>query len=309
MTVSDAIKGPVAPVPGHSHHNPPDLDVVLRLASGRGVGTVAMLAVGLPWYIAMYMIHKDAFVQGFLVANNLSRFLKPENAAQSGHWYSCLANFPVLLILFLPWSVFLPQAIARNWRVNDGAKLASVWFGVVFVFFSLSKTMLPTYIFPLYPAAAIRGHGMRLRLGLGLRGLGKAVVVLCPCCSGRLGCGRTEIPRSTRRYGLGRYRIHVTMLRGSNWPGRAGRRSESAGQEMRAALYDRGNAIHRPQTEHAPAHRGILDHPSDSRHARPEQDRLAQLGAGLLSKPAFFLWDRRLIDAGIFPTPGDAFRQ
>lgn len=127
-----------------------------RLASAdSALGIITMLVVGFPWFVAMYVIHKDAFVQGFLVANNLSRFLKPENASQTGHWYSCLVNFPVLLILFLPWSVFLPQAVARSWRVNDGAKLASVWFGVVFVFFSLSKTILPTYIFPLYPAAAI----------------------------------------------------------------------------------------------------------------------------------------------------------
>ena len=44
------------------------------------------------------------------------------------------------------WSVFLPKAIGRAWRANDGARLASVWFAVVFVFFSISKTQLVLHL-------------------------------------------------------------------------------------------------------------------------------------------------------------------
>ncbi|MHB9037996.1 MAG: ArnT family glycosyltransferase [Armatimonadota bacterium] len=119
------------------------------------VTVVAALMVGIPWYVAMYVIHKDAFVEGFLVANNISRFLNPEHKAQTGGWYSYFMNIPVLFIFFFPWSVFLPQSIARSWRSNETSRLASVWFAVVFVFFSISKTQLVTYIFPLYPAAAL----------------------------------------------------------------------------------------------------------------------------------------------------------
>ena len=127
-----------------------------RLASADALaGIVAALVVGLPWYIAMYLLHREAFVQGFLVANNLARFLKPEHAGQTGGWYSYLLNIPILLVFFFPWSMFLPGAIRLSWRANDGARLALAWFAVVFVFFSLSKTILVTYIFPLYPAAAL----------------------------------------------------------------------------------------------------------------------------------------------------------
>lgn len=118
-------------------------------------GIAAAVAVGAPWYLAMWTLHHDTFVQGFLVANNIVRFLKPEHAEITGHWYSFLLNVPVLLVFFFPWSVFLPQGLVRAWRVNEGARLASVWFAVVFIFFSISKTQLVTYIFPLYPAAAI----------------------------------------------------------------------------------------------------------------------------------------------------------
>lgn len=128
---------------------------------------VAMaLAVGLPWYIAMYLLHGQQFVQGFLVANNITRFLKAEHVKQTGHWYAVFFNIPVLIGFFFPWSVFLPCAVARLWDkfgrktappspAKIGLRLALVWCGVIFVFFSISKTQLVTYIFPLYPAAAI----------------------------------------------------------------------------------------------------------------------------------------------------------
>lgn len=120
-----------------------------------GVCILATLMVGLPWYIAMYTMHRDAFVQGFLVANNIVRFLKPEHAETTGGWYSYFLNIPILLIFFFPWSTFLPQGMARSWNKNDGANLAAIWILVVFAFFSISKTILVTYIFPLYPAAAV----------------------------------------------------------------------------------------------------------------------------------------------------------
>ena len=127
---------------------------------------VAVLVVGLPWYVAMYLLHGQEFVQGFLVANNVTRFLKAEHAEQTGHWYSIFFNVPILLTFFFPWSVFVPQALVRGWRMGQrphsqalgstvGTRLALTWFGVVFVFFSISKTLLITYTFPLYPAAAL----------------------------------------------------------------------------------------------------------------------------------------------------------
>ena len=118
-------------------------------------GIASALIVGLPWYAAMYAIHRDAFVQGFIVANNLARFVKPEHSGITGAWYSYFLNIPVLALFFFPWSAFLPLGFLRFRGANDGSRLAAIWFAVVFVFFSLSKTQLVTYIFPLYPAAAL----------------------------------------------------------------------------------------------------------------------------------------------------------
>jgi len=127
-----------------------------RLASFDALtGVAACLIVGLPWFIAMYAINHDAFYNQFIVLNNITRITKAEHSATTGRWWSVFLNIPVLLLFFFPWSVFLPAAFIRFRNVNDGAKLAAVWIGVVFIFFSVSKTQLPTYIFPLYPMAAV----------------------------------------------------------------------------------------------------------------------------------------------------------
>src|SRR5262249_57393434 len=110
------------------------------------LGAIAALVVGAPWYVAMIALHGRAFVDTFLLQYNVVRFVRPEHASQTGHWYSVFLNVPVLLGGFFPWSAFLPQALRRAGGANPGGRLALVWFAVVFVFFSVSKTQLPTYI-------------------------------------------------------------------------------------------------------------------------------------------------------------------
>ena len=119
------------------------------------IGIIAFAGVGLPWYILMLQLHGKEFIDGFLVANNLTRFLTAEHQSITGKWYSFFMNIPTLLVFFFPWSLFLPFGIIKGMRSNDGAKLAFIWFIVVFIFFSISKTQLVTYIFPLYPVAAM----------------------------------------------------------------------------------------------------------------------------------------------------------
>jgi len=74
--------------------------------------------------------------------------------------------FLVVPIGFLPWSIHLPVAIARlkfwqrrHWQQQPrSAQLglfAWVWFAVIFGFFTIAVTKLPSYTIPLLPAAAI----------------------------------------------------------------------------------------------------------------------------------------------------------
>ena len=119
------------------------------------------LLVALPWYVAMTVWHGQAFVQGFLEANNVTRFLKPEHHETNAFWW----YVPIFTAFFLPWTLAVPGAL-RAAKLRNQAERAeqagarptlflALWCGLVFVFFSVSQTKLVTYIFPLFPAMAV----------------------------------------------------------------------------------------------------------------------------------------------------------
>jgi hypothetical protein len=68
--------------------------------------------------------------------------------------------FPVLLLNTLPWSIFSP-AIAlfiyyrRSRLAEDQLLFPLIWFGCVFIFFTLSLGKRGVYLLPLYPAVAL----------------------------------------------------------------------------------------------------------------------------------------------------------
>ncbi|MBF0545934.1 MAG: glycosyltransferase family 39 protein [Candidatus Riflebacteria bacterium] len=119
------------------------------------------LLVGLPWFIISWKLHPEEFYHDMILVNHIQRFLKPEHPDQTGHFFSYFLNIPILFIFFFPWSMFLIQSLRNSYRrfknmqLPESDLLALIWIGVVFCFFSISKTQLVTYIFPLYPAAAL----------------------------------------------------------------------------------------------------------------------------------------------------------
>ncbi len=124
-------------------------------------GFALCLIVALPWFLAMIRLHGQLFIDGFLEANNVTRYLQAEHQSTSPFWFF----LPVLLAGFFPWSLALPGALILAWRQGreDWRKRLKVsptlflglWIALVFVFFSASQSKLITYIFPLYPAAAV----------------------------------------------------------------------------------------------------------------------------------------------------------
>jgi 4-amino-4-deoxy-L-arabinose transferase-like glycosyltransferase len=113
------------------------------------------LAVSLPWYLGMVHLHGHAFVQGFLTANNLTRYLQAEHP----HTASPLFFIPVLILGFLPWSYIGAIALRDSVRAarngSNSHLFALIWIVCVFVFFSASQSKLVTYIFPLFPMLAM----------------------------------------------------------------------------------------------------------------------------------------------------------
>ncbi len=124
---------------------------------------LAFIAVAGPWYFIAYKLHGREFIDAFFGFQNVTRFMQSEHKIGSQFYY----NIPVILAGFLPWSVFLPWGF---WRVFKMAKPAHpltrspdhkpaifilTWFFAIFVFFSISRTKLPTYVFPSFISLAL----------------------------------------------------------------------------------------------------------------------------------------------------------
>ncbi len=120
------------------------------------------LVITIPWYAAATKINGSEFIGTFFGMSNFERFTSVIYR-HAGPWYFYL---PYCFILLLPWSIFLPLAIARLqfWRRKIWTStprnrqlglFCLVWFVVILVFFSVAATKLAGYILPIVPAGAI----------------------------------------------------------------------------------------------------------------------------------------------------------
>ena len=128
------------------------------------IGTALVLLVAAPWYVAMFQIHGEAYWAA-AQANTTGRFMSP----MEGHGGTLLFYVPILLLGFFPWSAFLPSVLyqsLKQWkaywnrqsfvtRESNLEFFLSLWVVGLLIFFTLSATRLPHYIYPVFPASAI----------------------------------------------------------------------------------------------------------------------------------------------------------
>jgi 4-amino-4-deoxy-L-arabinose transferase-like glycosyltransferase len=126
---------------------------------------VGMLTFGLvmvPWYAWVGAETRGNFLKGFFLAHNVDRYLNAMEGHTGGPGYYLL----VLFLGLLPWSAFLGLALWYSLRFNqpdaqargrERQSVAFLWCWIVFyiAFFSVSRTKLPNYILPVYPAVAV----------------------------------------------------------------------------------------------------------------------------------------------------------
>ena len=110
---------------------------------------VVFVAIAVPWFVIICVKERE-FFRFFFIDQNILRFVTTRHN-RSGPLYYFL---PVLFGGLFPWSVFIPRAAARFWKMRE-LRLLSIWCCVVFVFFSFSGSKLPPYILPLFPAASV----------------------------------------------------------------------------------------------------------------------------------------------------------
>src|SRR6185295_608775 len=93
----------------------------------------------------------------FLWRQNVGRFVAGDGGA--GHPEPIWFYLWILPVVFLPWSLFAPgavrRAVVRARRGDDLWTLLLLWIAVVFVFFSVSRAKLATYMLPMFPALAL----------------------------------------------------------------------------------------------------------------------------------------------------------
>ena len=132
-----------------------------------GWGILIFCAVAVPWYAAMFRLHGEVFWKSFFLHHNIERF----TSVIGGHAGAPFYYLGVLAIGFFPWVAFLPASVVsilhgsnlpERWK-NLGRFPANhpfewfllLWVAVVFIFFTLAGTKLPSYIAPAFPALAI----------------------------------------------------------------------------------------------------------------------------------------------------------
>ncbi len=121
--------------------------------------TMILLAIALPWYIAVDQATGGEFTKAFFLEHNLNRYTSTLSGHKAAWWF----YIPVFLVGFMPWTLVLPKAL-RDWFIvrsdksyeNDLIRFCLIWFVSVIVFYSLASTKLINYILPCYlPLAMI----------------------------------------------------------------------------------------------------------------------------------------------------------
>lgn len=127
---------------------------------------LVFMAIALPWYIAVALSDGQAFMDEFFGLHNITRFVHPEHKIGDTPFF----YVPVVLGGIFPWSAFFIFAAWDMYKKKRGEIIPAqeaegkakspelflaVWFLLVFLFFSASRTKLVTYILPLFPPTAL----------------------------------------------------------------------------------------------------------------------------------------------------------
>ena len=107
-------------------------------------GIFLFIILASPWYIAMYSIHGQDFISGFLGLHNMERALVSEHP-KFNVWYYYLIIVPIALLPWTPAVIYQLKSI--KWKENFYL-LGAIWFIVIVLFYSLVATKYITYTLP-----------------------------------------------------------------------------------------------------------------------------------------------------------------
>lgn len=112
-------------------------------------GWLLFLAIVMPWHILVYLDQGDAFFRGFYLQHNLNRYASTFEG-HGGNPFYYLAILPLILLPFSGWLLAIGGSLWRKLKTGGASfpleRYLLIWFGIVFVFFSFSRTQLPHYL-------------------------------------------------------------------------------------------------------------------------------------------------------------------
>ncbi len=119
-------------------------------------GVAVFVAIAAPWFVAVSRANPE-FFDFFFIHEHFTRFLTGEHRREGAWWYF----IPIFVVGILPWLAVFIGTARRMWMAPsepngfNGQRFALVWSTVIFVFFSMSGSKLPSYILPIFPALAL----------------------------------------------------------------------------------------------------------------------------------------------------------
>ena len=125
-----------------------------RLELGRGL--VLFLLLSAPWFL-LVSARNPEFARFFFIHEHFERFLTTEHRRTGAWWYF----LPLLALGLLPWTGVFLFGLRQNWRSESKTpafawqRFCLIWCAFILVFFSMSGSKLPSYIPPIFPAAAL----------------------------------------------------------------------------------------------------------------------------------------------------------
>jgi 4-amino-4-deoxy-L-arabinose transferase-like glycosyltransferase len=117
-------------------------------------GALLFLLIAAPWYIAVGIKTQGVWLEGFFLQHNLQRYAY----TMEGHGGFFGLPFLIIIGATLPLSLFFVQAVKGAWQNRKQQPFlffCLIVVGVVALFFTFSKTILPSYPAPAVPFFAM----------------------------------------------------------------------------------------------------------------------------------------------------------
>jgi 4-amino-4-deoxy-L-arabinose transferase-like glycosyltransferase len=160
-------------------------DIVWLKPLRPAIGVPILLAIALPWYVAIGIATDGAFFTKAIGFNVIGKIA----TAQQSHGFPPGFYLAAVWITFWPAAAVVAAALPSAWRERDTKRIRflAAWVLPSWIVFELTTTKLPHYVLPLYPALALTAawgltggridtQRLWVRLLAGLAALGSAAL-------------------------------------------------------------------------------------------------------------------------------------